>query len=182
MSFREIKMPKSPARAIALIGVMAATIEVGKLALSFLPNIEVVTLLCALYGYVFGFYGVVAAAIFVCIEPLIYGVGSWVAIYMIYWPLVAFVFMLLASAKVKRRLPLTLIALGLTLFFGVLSAVVDSMVHGIGLHYFKNVFVYYLRGIPFYINQLLCNGAVFPTLFPFFVKKLKLINKHVFLP
>ena len=181
MSFREIKTPKSPARAIALIGVMAATIEVGKLVLSFLPNIEVVTLLCALYGYVFGFYGVVAAAAFVCIEPMIYGVGSWVATYIIYWPLVAFVFMLLASAKVKRRLPITLIALGLTLFFGVLSSVIDSMIWGIGLHYFKNVFLYYLRGIPFYVTQLACNAAMFPTLFPFLAKKLKLINRHVFL-
>ena len=160
---------------------MAATIEVGKLALSFLPNIEVVTLLCALYGYVFGFYGVVAAAVFVCIEPVIYGVGTWVATYMIYWPLVAIVFMLLGSAKIKRRLPITLIALALTVIFGLLSALIDSTVYGIGLNYFRNFALYYLRGIPFYLAQLACNAAVFPTLFPFLVKKLKLINKHVFL-
>ena len=89
--------------------------------------------------------------------------------------------MLLASAKVKRRLPITLIALGLTLIFGVLSSVIDSMIWGIGLHYFKNVFLYYLRGIPFYVTQLACNAAMFPTLFPFLAKKLKLINRHVFL-
>lgn len=181
MSFREIKMPKSGARGIALVAIMAATIEVGKLALSFLPNIEVVTLLCALYGYVFGFYGVVAAAVFVCIEPMIYGVGTWVATYMIYWPLVAAVFMLLGSAKVKRRLPITLIALGLTVFFGVLSAAIDVTVYGIGIGYFKNFLVYYLRGIPFYVTQLLCNAVVFPLLFKFLSKKLSTIGARFFL-
>ena len=39
-----------PARAAALVGIMAATVECGKLALSFLPNVEVVTLLIALFS------------------------------------------------------------------------------------------------------------------------------------
>ena len=47
------------ARLVALVGIMAATVECGKLVLSFLPNIEVVTLLLALFGYVFGWAGVV---------------------------------------------------------------------------------------------------------------------------
>ena len=70
------------ARSIALVGIMAATLECGKLVLSFLPNIEVVTILCALYGYVFGVLGIVAAAVFVCLEPLIYGFGSWIITYL----------------------------------------------------------------------------------------------------
>ena len=79
----------SGAKALALVGLMAATVECGKLALSFLPNIEVVTLLLALYGYVFGWYGVSAAVVFVCIEPMIYGFGPWLLTYMIYWPAVS---------------------------------------------------------------------------------------------
>ena len=53
----------SPARALALVGISAATVECGKLALMALPNIEVVTLLLALYGYVFGPLGVAAAVV-----------------------------------------------------------------------------------------------------------------------
>ena len=60
----------SPARNIALVGIMAATVECAKLALAFLPNVEVVTLLLALYGYVFGYLGFAAAIVFVSIEPL----------------------------------------------------------------------------------------------------------------
>ena len=51
------KKRMKPAHAVALVGIMAATMECGKLALSFLPNIEIVTLLHALYGYVFGYLG-----------------------------------------------------------------------------------------------------------------------------
>ena len=91
------------AKIIALVGIMAATLECGKLALSFLPNIEVVTILLALYGYTFGIYGIMAAFVFVCIEPLIYGFGTWVVSYFLYWPLVALVFMLFAKLRIKNR-------------------------------------------------------------------------------
>ena len=79
-------------KTIATVGVMAATLECGKLVLSFLPNIEVVSILTALYGFVFGWAGVLAAFIFVMIEPLIWGFGPWFITYLIYWPLLAFVF------------------------------------------------------------------------------------------
>ena len=38
---------------IALIGVMTATLEAGKYALSFIPNIEIVSLLIILYTIFF---------------------------------------------------------------------------------------------------------------------------------
>lgn len=175
----EKKLPFN-ARAVALVGIMAATLECGKLALSFLPNIEVVTLLCALYGYVFGVYGVIAAAVFVCIEPLIYGIGSWILTYILYWPLVAFVFMLLRKRGVKNRLWLTLTALGLTVFFGALSSVIDTAFYlGINENYFANLCLYYVRGIVFYFVQLACNGALFPTLFVFLAEKLERIKDTV---
>jgi hypothetical protein len=168
---------KFNARAIALVGIMAATLECGKLVLSFLPNIEVVTILCALYGYVFGIYGIVAAMVFVCIEPLIWGFGSWIVTYIIYWPLVALVFMLLRRKKIKNRLILTSVAVGLTLFFGILSSIVDTAFFlGINENYLKNLCLYYVRGLIFYLVQLACNVALFPTLFPFLSRKLEQLN------
>ncbi len=131
---------KIDAKTVAFVGVMAATLECGKLALSFLPNVEVVTLLCALYGYVFGWLGVAAAVVFVCVEPLIYGFGSWILTYIIYWPLVAFIFMLLSRRGVKNRLILTAVAVGLTVLFGVLSSVIDTAFFlGVNGAYFKNM-------------------------------------------
>lgn len=165
------------ARAVAFVGIMAATLECGKLVLSFLPNIEVVTLLCALYGYTFGIYGIAASAVFVCIEPLIWGFGSWIITYIIYWPLVSLVFMMLRKKGIKNRLILTAVALGLTITFGILSSIIDSAFYlGINENYLKNFCLYYLRGLIFYLVQLACNAALFPTLFPFLSVKLDKIK------
>ena len=168
------------ARSIALVGIMAATLECGKLALSFLPNIEVITILCALYGYVFGIYGIIATAVFVCIEPLIYGFGSWIITYFIYWPLVAFIFMLLRKRGVKSRLLLTTVAVALTTCFGVLSSIVDAAFYlGINKNYLSNVVLYYVRGMVFYIVQIACNAVLFPTLFLFLSNKLEKIKPNI---
>ena len=39
---------KRPALSAATVGIMAATLTAGKLALSFIPNVEIVTLFIAL--------------------------------------------------------------------------------------------------------------------------------------
>ncbi len=170
------------AEKIALVGIAAATIECGKLVLMFLPNVEVVTMLCALYGYSFGILGVLSAFVFVCIEPLLWGVGTWIPLYFVYWPLVAFVFYIFGKAKLKSRVVLTATAVGLTLFFGILSSLVDV---GLFSGYFDNFFyrfsVYYLRGVPFYITQIITNAVLFPLLFPMMSEKLLRIKKRFIL-
>lgn len=161
------------ARTVCLVGLMAASIECGKLVLAALPNVEVVTLLCAVYGYVFGFLGVIAAAVFVCIEPLIYGFGGWVITYALYWPAVAAVFMLLARLGVKGRVPLTATALALTVWFGVLSSLVDiGLFSGRFDNFLYRFAVYYARGIGFYLVQLACNAVLFPLVFKPLAKRL----------
>lgn len=155
----------SGAKRVALIAVCTALIEGCKLALSFIPNVEVVTLLCALFGYAFGWYGVISVALFVCIEPLIWGFGSWIIYYFIYWPLVAIVFMFFAKLKLRNRLLFTVTAVILTIFFGVLSAVVDVLVYSKPSNFVRVFPGYYLRGMAFYIIQVTCNMLLFPIAF-----------------
>ncbi len=156
----------SVAKRIATVGIAAATLECGKLVLAVIPNVEVVTLLTAIYGYTFGVWGVLASVVFVCIEPLIWGFGSWFITYLIYWPLLAVTFALLGRARVKSRIILTAAALISTFFFGILSSLVDV---GLFMGYFDRFFyrfgIYYLRGIVFYAIQLATNAVLFPTLF-----------------
>ena len=151
---------------VALIGICAALIEAVKLALSGIPNVEGVTLLCALFGYCFGWYGVLSTVVFVSIEPLIYGYNTWVLSYYLYWPFVAVVFLLLRKARVKNRFALTGIAVLLTVWFGILTSLVDV---GLFTGFFKNFWhrfwIYYWRGIWFYVVQVVCNAVVFPLLF-----------------
>ena len=153
-------------KTIATVGVMAATLECGKLVLSFLPNVEVVSILTALYGYVFGWAGVLASFVFVMIEPLIWGFGPWFITYLIYWPLLAFVFMCLGRRKIENRWVVLAIISGLTVGFGVLSSVFDVALYiGINKHYFNNLILYYIRGIGFYLTQICCIVVMFLLIF-----------------
>lgn len=76
---------------IALIGVMVATMEAAKLALSFLPNVELVTFLIIIYTLFFGWKVIFAICIFILIEGCLYGFGMWWAGYLYVWPLLAFI-------------------------------------------------------------------------------------------
>ncbi len=150
----------------ALVGIMAATIECAKLVLAAIPNVEIITLLIAAYSYTFGSVGICAALVFVVIEPLIWGFGTWIISYFIYWPLVAFVFFTLGKRKTKNVAFITLAAALLTVFFGVLTSLVDIGIFSGSFDNFLYRFaVYYIRGIWFYLTQLITNVVIFPILF-----------------
>ncbi len=173
-------MQKLNIRSIALVGICAATLECGKLALAAIPNFEVVTLLTALYGYTFGWVGVLASVIFVCIEPLIYGINTWIILYFIYWPLVSIIFMLLRRGKIKNRWIFTAVAVLLTLFFGVLDSLISvGLFSGSFDNFFYRFAVYYARGIVFYIIQIVCNAILFPTLFVYLSDKLSRLGNNL---
>ncbi len=156
----------SVARSVCRIGIMAAAIECAKLVLMAIPNVEAVTFLIAVFSYVFGWQGVVASVVFVAVEPLLWGVGPWVITYFIYWPLVAVVFMLFGRARVKNTALLTGAAVMLTVFFGVLSSLVDvGLFSGRFDNFFARFSAYYLRGVTFYLLQIVTNAVLFPTLF-----------------
>ncbi len=152
-------------RTIALVGVMAATLEAVKLALSALPNIELVSLLLALYGYVFGPVGALAAVVFVGAEILVWGMGTWIISYLIYWPLLTVLFWLIGK-KISNRFIITGIAVVMTFFFGILTSLVDiGLFSGYWSNFARRFTIYYLRGVWFYVTHIACNAVVFITLF-----------------
>ena len=158
---------------LALIAIMAATLEGGKLALSFIPNVEIVTLLCAVYGYVFGVYGIISTYIFVGLETLIWGVNTWVISYLIHWGCVAFIFTLFGEFKVKNRLILTAAAVIMTAAFGVLTSLVDTgLLTGFFNDFWRRFAIIYTRGAVFYIVQIVCNLVLFLIVFKPLVKQI----------
>lgn len=168
-------------RAVAVTGLMAATIEVGKLCLASIPNVEVVTLLCAVYGYVFGPFGMVAAGLFVCMEVAVWGFNTWVISYFLYWPLVAFVFWMLCRLHLRNRFLMTGVAVLLTAYFSFLTSVVDiGLFSGKFDRFWARFAIYYGRGITFYVVQIVCNAVLFPLLFPVFANLLLRLKNKMF--
>ena len=167
-----------PVRYIALAGVYAALLTGGKEALAAIPNVEVVTLLCALGGYALGAVALASIAAFVTVEGAIYGFGSWIISYYVHWPLVCAAFMLIRifvspQRRVLLRVVPTAAALILTLGFSALTSVVDvGILGGAGMSFFERFAIYYARGIPFYVAQLVTNAVLFPLIFPILAKVL----------
>ena len=176
-----------PARRIAFAGAYAAMIIGGKEALAVLPNVEIVTLLCAVGAFVFGSICLISVLAFVTVEGLIYGFGTWIVSYYIYWPLVCLVFLLLArlirpdNGVAMRTIP-TLAALLLTAFFSVLTCLVDvGLLTGLFDNFWGRFAVYYARGIFFYITQFVTNLILFALLYQYMVNWLIKLKKQLVL-
>lgn len=74
------------AKDIALIGLLSASITAGKLALSFIPNVEIVTLLFIVYTIVFGFKkSIFVSIVFTTTDILIWGISTWITVYYFIW-------------------------------------------------------------------------------------------------
>lgn len=145
---------RGKARDIALMGMMAAALEAAKFVLSFLPNVELVTLLIILYTLYFGKKVLPVIAVFVLLEGCRYGFGLWWVMYLYAWPLLAGVTWLLRRQRSAWVFSILAGAFGLS--FGALCAVPYLFAGGPAA-----AFSWWVAGIPYDIihcvsNFLLC--------------------------
>ncbi len=76
---------------IALIGMMTAVIEVSKLMLNFIPNVELVTFWVIMFTLFFGPKVIYSIIVFILIEISIHGIHTWLFMYMYVWPALALI-------------------------------------------------------------------------------------------
>lgn len=160
-------VPRLATSYIVKVAFMSALLTALKFALSFIPNVEVVTVLICVYASVFGIaYALPATLIFCAVEVAIYGVGSWVLLYFVYWPMLA----VCASLLLKGGRPLRAILLGAmgTFVFSLLSACCDTL---FCIGYFSSAdlakywVAYFMRGLPFLGIHVASNLVVFLLLY-----------------
>lgn len=85
-------MVELKAKDIAVIGLLSASITIGKLALSLVPNVEIVSLLFIVYTIVFGVkHSIIISIIFSTTEIFIYGLSTWLLGYYFIWPMLIFI-------------------------------------------------------------------------------------------
>lgn len=126
---------------IALIGVMIATIEAAKMALSFVPNVELVTLLIILYTLFFGYRILYVVPAFILIEGCLYGFGIWWVMYAYIWPLLA---LLTHLFRKQDSVWFWSVFSGIYgLFFGALCAIPYLFIGGL-----RTAFAWWISGIP----------------------------------
>ena len=156
------------AKKIAALAVMAALLTGGKAALAAVFNVEVVSLFCALFGYVFGPVAMIPVCVFVLIEVLIWGIGypSWVITYFIHFNLIVIVFWGLKRIRLRTPVVYVVVIAFMTFCFGVLEAVLNVLPVSVDLdNFFWRFGVYYGRGVAFCLVHIISNAIIFSLLF-----------------
>ncbi|WP_257529829.1 hypothetical protein [Irregularibacter muris] len=154
------KNSKMRAKDIALIGLLSATITGGKLALSFIPNVEIVTLLFIIYANVFGIKRTfLVSLIFTTTEIFIYGFSTWLIVYYFVWPLLVVLSGTLGK-KVKSEYGFAILGGIYGLGFGAFFAVAESFFYG-----WAYGITYWVRGLPFDIIHGVSNFILILILF-----------------
>jgi len=149
---------KLKAREIVILGLMTAILLVAQVGMSFLPNIELVSLLIIVYTLVFRKKVLFIIYTFVLLEGLIYGFGTWWISYLYVWTVLAGVTWLLRDMESPLGWAIVNAAFGL--LFGALTAIVNLFISGIG-----GMVSYWIAGIPFDLLHCAGNFATALVLF-----------------
>lgn len=137
-----IRLGKLRIKEIALFGVLGALTFGAKYVMSWLPNIEPVSLLVMLYAVVFGKRCIYPIYLYVLLEILFYGLGLWNFNYLYIWTVLAVAAWILR--RMEGRLSWAMLSGAFGLLFGALCAPVDVFIGG-----FAYAAAKWVSGIPF---------------------------------
>lgn len=133
---------KSRLISLCLMAMMGTLLVVSKGALAFLPNVELVSLLTILFTLVFGKRAVGALAVFLLLEGVLHGFGTWWVMYLYVWPLLALLTWLFRWMKHAWQWAIFSGLYGLA--FGTLCSLFYLPVGGL-----KMVIAWIISGLPF---------------------------------
>ena len=143
---------------MTLFAVLGAMTFGAKYVMAGLPNIEPVSLMVMLFGVTFGRKALYPIYIYVAMELLFYGLGTWNIMYLYIWPLLGMIAWLLR--RIEQPLGWAVLSGGFGLLFGALCAPVDVVIGGIGYAAAK-----WVSGIPFDIAHCIGNFVIALVLF-----------------
>ena len=136
-------------REMVLFAILGAMTFSAKYVMSFLPNIEPVSLMVMLFAVVFGKKWVYPTYLYIAMDILFYGFSLWNINYLYIWAVLAVVSMFLKD--MKSPLAWALLSGVFGLLFGALCGIVDVFIGG-----FSYAVTKWVSGIPF--DLLHCGG------------------------
>lgn len=151
-------LAKISVREIALFGVLGALTFAAKYVMSFLPNIEPVSLMVMLFAVVFGWKALYPIYLYVAMEILFYGISLWNINYLYIWTMLAVAAYFLR--KMQHPLGWAVLSGAFGLLFGALCGIVDVFIGG-----FSYAAAKWVSGIPFDIAHCIGNFTIALLLF-----------------
>lgn len=139
---------KLTVRDITLIGLMVAVIEVCKIALSWVPNVELTSFWIIMFSIYFGRRVFFVIPVFILVEGAMYGINIWWIMYLYVWPLLAILAM--TFRKMNSAVSYSILSGIFGLLFGLLCSIpyifigaVDGIASGL-----RMAFAWWISGIP----------------------------------
>ena len=150
-----------PITRLLLIGLLSATLFVSQLALSALPNVELVTFFIVIFTLTLPFsVALFIVLIFVTLQMMTWGLGDWVFGYLWIWPLLVLI-VKAAQPMCQKNNHYWAILSGL---WGVLFGGLFAIHHGL-LYGMQYSLIYWIRGISFDIIHGISNYILMLLLF-----------------
>ena len=146
---------KLTVREMVLFALLGAMTFAAKYVMSFLPNIEPVSLMVMLFAAVFGWKWVYPVYLYVMLEILFYGISLWNINYLYIWAVLAVAAYFLRD--LHHPLAWALLSGAFGLLFGALCGIVDVFIGGVSYAVAK-----WVSGIPF--DLMHCGGNFFIAL------------------
>lgn len=160
---------KLTVREMVLFGILGSMTFGAKYVMSFLPNIEPVSLCVMLYAVVFGRKWVYPVYLYVGLEILFYGLGIWNLNYLYTWAILAVIAGFLRNMEGSLGWAMVSGVFGLA--FGALCGIVDVFIGG-----FPYAVAKWISGIPFDISH--CAGNFIMALLLFQPLRTLLENQY----
>jgi len=143
---------------IAMIGMMSALLFAVQVALGFLPNIELVSLLIILFTLNFRWKTLYIIYIFALLEGFMYGFGIWWFYYLYIWTILFFI--TLFFSKNRSSFFWAVVSGVFGICFGALCAISYLFLGGL-----QTAIGYWVSGIPFDIAHGIGNFVIALVLF-----------------
>ncbi len=162
----------SKAKEIAFAALMAAVMFTAQVALSFLPNIELVSILVIVSAIVFGKWSLMSIYGFVLLEGLFYGFGIWWFNYCYIWAILYII------ARIFRRIENPVIWAIISGAYGLSYGLLCAIPYGIAGGLYAGI-SYWISGIPFDLLHCAGNFAVALVLFRPLSHACRYIQRHI---
>lgn len=159
MNSFSFKAGKFSAFRIARIAVCAALLFISQIALSFIPNCELVSCLTIIFTLAFGPEMFLAVTIFSLLEGMLYGFGLWVVSYLYVWPILVLLTLVFKRVFKDDFLMWTVLSAGFGLVFGAFFAVAYIPVDP------SYALSYWISGLPWDVWHAVANGIIMLILY-----------------
>ena len=143
---------------LILFGILGALVFAMKVVMAALPNIEPVSLCLLVFGAIFGWKALYPCYVYVVLEILCFGLGTWNICYLYVWAIPVMLGMVLRGMQDKLGWALVSGVYGL--LFGGLCAIVDAFI-GCWAYAISKL----AAGIPFDISHCVGNFCIALVLF-----------------